>query len=285
VTDEDSPNRGQAAYWNEQGGPRWVAMQRDLDAELEPFGVAAMTRLELRAGERVLDVGCGSGATSLMLAEWVRPGEVVGLDISEPMLARARQRGRGVGNLRFECADAQTFALSAAAYDAVFSRFGMTFFSDSIAAFGNLQRALRPGGKLGFVCWRGARENPSFTVPLEAALPFLPEPPKPLDPNAPGPFAFADPDKIVGILDSAGYGNVELTPHDTELIYGGGRDLEGAADMALEIGPLSRALSAPTEITLAKVRAAVRDAFVPYRGPSGIRFPAATWIVTARKPA
>jgi SAM-dependent methyltransferase len=279
----DSPNREQAAYWNEQGGPRWVARQLELDAELEPFGVATMSRLELRPGKRVLDIGCGSGATSLMLAERVRPGEVVGLDISETMLARARERGKNVENLRFECADAQTFAFSDAAYDAVFSRFGLTFFSDPSAAFVNLRRALRPGGKLGFVCWRAARENPSFTVPLQAALPFLPEPPKPPDLNAPGPFAFADQNTIAGILARAGYGDIAITPHDGQLIYGGGPDIEGAVDLALQIGPLGRALSAPSEMTLAKVRAAVRDAFVPYHGPSGVAFSAAMWLVTARR--
>ena len=169
-----------------------------------------------------------------MLAERVRPGEVVGLDISEPMLARARERGKDVENLHFECADAQTFAFSEAAYDAVFSRFGVDVLLRSRSGVRAIcGRALRPDGKLGFVCWRGARENPSFTVPLEAALPFLPEPPKPLDPSAPGPFAFADQDKIAGILERAGYGDVEITPHDRELIYGGGRDIEGAVDLAL----------------------------------------------------
>ena len=117
-----APNADQATYWNEQGGPRWVAMESALDAQLEPFGVAVATKLGLAAGERVLDVGCGGGATSLMLAERVRPGQVVGVDISAPLLARARQRAAGIANLRFEDADAQSFAFPAGSYDAIFSR-------------------------------------------------------------------------------------------------------------------------------------------------------------------
>src|SRR5258707_15309719 len=169
------PNRDQASYWNEEGGLRWVAMQRDLDAQPEPFGLVVMSKLGLACGERVLDVGCGAGATSLMLAERVRPGPVVGIDISGPLLDRARQRGAGIENLRFELADAQTFAFTGALYDTVFSRFGVMFFADPIEAFANLRKALRTGGKLGFVCWRAMSDNPSFVLPLQAALPFLPE--------------------------------------------------------------------------------------------------------------
>jgi SAM-dependent methyltransferase len=277
------PNRDQATYWTEQGGPRWVAMQRDLDAQLEPFGIAAMTRIGLVSGDRVLDVGCGAGATSVMLSNRVRPGQVVGIDISGPLLARARQRGEGIENLRFEHADAQTFAFPEASYDAVFSRFGVMFFSDPIDAFRNLRTALRVGGTLGFVCWRAMRDNPSFVLPLEAALPFLPEPPGPPAPGAPGPFAFADNARVRDILERAGYGNIEITPHDTELVCAGRSDIEAAVDLALQIGPLGRALSQITETDQARVRAAVTDALAPYHRPSGVTLPAATWIVTARR--
>src|SRR5258708_11737410 len=124
------PNRDQATYWNEQAGPRWVAMGRDLDAQLEPFGVVVANKLGLVSGERVLDVGCGAGATSLMLAERVRPGQVVGIDISGALLARARERAAGIDNLRFEEADAQTFPFPGASYDLLFSRFWVMFFAD-----------------------------------------------------------------------------------------------------------------------------------------------------------
>jgi SAM-dependent methyltransferase len=279
------PNEAQARYWNEQAGPTWVAMQRDLDAELEPFGVALLAKLGLGAGECVLDVGCGAGATSLMLAERTRPGQVLGVDICAPLLARARERAVTVENLRFEQADAQTFAFAAASFDSIFSRFGVMFFADPIAAFTNLRAALKTGGKLGFVCWRAASENPSFTVPLEAALPFLPEPPAPPQADAPSAFAFADRDRVARILDLAGYRDVDIAPHDAQLVYAGRSDLEGAVDLALKIGPLSRAFTTLSTAAHERVRAAVRDAFLPHHGPAGVMLPAATWLVTARRRA
>ncbi len=277
---QPKPNRDQEIMWNEQSGPRWVAMQREMDAQLEPFGVAVADALAISSEQRVLDVGCGAGATSLMLAKRAR--EVVGLDISEPLLERARERAKGIANLRFERADAQTFAFSSD-FDAVFSRFGVMFFDDSVAAFRNLRSALAEGGKLGFVCWRPMSENPAFTLPLQAGLPFLPEPPKPFDPNAPGPFAFADANKVRGILEQAGFTSVDLNPLDVELVFGGRADLEGAVDLALQIGPLARALGNAPQETVTRIRAAVAEALRPHHGPSGVALPSATWIVTARR--
>ena len=179
MTTNDAPNAEQATFWNEQGGPRWVQMERDLDAQLETLGRALVNHLALRAGERVLDVGCGGGATSLMIAEKVSPGQVVGVDISAPLVARARERAAQVPNVRYELGDAQTFAFDEASFDVVSSRFGVMFFADPVAAFANLRRALRRGGRIGFVCWRPVRDNPAFSLPMDAALPLLPDPPKP----------------------------------------------------------------------------------------------------------
>jgi ubiquinone/menaquinone biosynthesis C-methylase UbiE len=281
-TNQAQPNREQASYWNEIGGPRWVAMQRDLDAELEPFGVAVADQLGLVSGERVLDVGCGAGATSLLLAERVRPGEVVGVDISAPLVERARERGQGIGNLSFELADAQTHAFAPQGFDAVFSRFGVMFFADAVAAFGNLRAALRPGGKLGFVCWRAPAENPSFGLPLQAALPFLSERPEPPKVGEPGAFAFAEQERIGEVLTSAGFADIVIARHDTELVFAGRRDLEGAVELAFEVGPLSRVRDKLEEPVRSKVRDAVRAAFQPFHGASGVVLPAATWLVTAR---
>jgi len=184
--------------------------------------------------------------------------------------------------LHFERGDAQTFPFSGATYDAVFSRFGVMFFADPVGAFANMRSALRPGGKLGFVCWRAMRDNPLFVVPLEAGVPFLREPPTPPEAGAPGPFAFADGDQVKRILENAGYADIVVDPFDTEITYAGRRDLEGAVEMALQVGPLSRALSDADEATRARVREAVRNAFVPHHGPAGVILPSATWIVTAR---
>lgn len=282
---DDEPNRDQAREWNERGGPRWVAMERDLDAQLAPYSAALIDALAPSLGERVLDVGCGAGATSLAIAERVRPGEVVGVDISGPMIARARERAQAIENLRFEEADAQTFAFaSGAPFDAIASRFGVMFFADPVAAFINLRTALRPAGRLAFVCWRALRENPAFTLPLQAALPLLPEPPKSPEPGAPGPFAFADADRVRSILEQAGYADVQIAPRDTDMVVAGRPDLEGAVDLTMRIGPLSRALPVVmTDELHAQIRARVRDALAPHHGPSGVTLTGATWIVTARR--
>jgi SAM-dependent methyltransferase len=277
-------NQEQATLWNERSGPVWVAAQAELDAQLEPFGRAVADRLALTSGEGVLDVGCGSGATSLMLAERAKPGHVLGVDISVPLVTRARERARNVGNVRFEVADAQTFSFEKGAFHCAFSRFGVMFFADPIAAFANLRGALRPGGRLGFVCWRPMRENPAFYLPLDAGLPFLPSPPAMPEPGAPGPFGFEDGERVRGILEAAGWTEVDVTPHDSEIVFGGGPNIEAAVDLALKLGPLSRALSELSPADLPRVRAAVRDAFAPHHGAAGVTLPSATWIVTAKTP-
>jgi SAM-dependent methyltransferase len=275
-------NAAQNKYWNETGGPRWVAMQEDLDAELRPFGEAAQSALGLPAGARVLDVGCGAGATSLMLVEQVHPGEVLGVDISAPLLARARDRAVGVERVRFELADAQTFPFEPESFDAVFSRFGVMFFEEPVAAFRNLRRALRPGGRLGFVCWRALSENPSFSLPLQAALPFLTERLEPAKPGEPGPFALASREHLANVLEGAGFEEIVIEAHDTKMIFAGRRDLDGAVERAFHLGPLGR-LREPLEPAVREqVRSAVRAAFEPHHGASGVLLPAATWLVTAR---
>jgi SAM-dependent methyltransferase len=278
-----APNAAQASYWNEVGGPRWVSMQEELDVELAPLGTAVEAALELAPGARVLDVGCGAGATSLSLAERVRPGEVVGVDISAPLVARARERARGVQGLSFALGDAQTFAFEPESFDAVFSRFGVMFFADPVAAFSNLRSALKPRGQLGFVCWRALAENPSFTLPFEAALPFLSEHPEPAKPGEPGPFAFEDRSRIQRLLDEAGFVDVTIVAQDDDLVFAGRRDLDGAVDRAFELGPLSRLRTPLEPKTRAQVWDAVREAFRPHHGPRGVVLPAATWRVTARR--
>jgi SAM-dependent methyltransferase len=276
-------NQEQSRYWNEQAGPKWAALQQQLDAQLEPFGVSVMEALGLRAGEHVLDVGCGAGATSIALSERVAPGEVVGLDISLPLLARARVRAEGLSRLRFEQADAQTFPFGGRPFDVVFSRFGVMFFGEPVVAFANLRSALCPGGRLGFVCWRDMSENPWVTLPLEAALPHLPVAPEPPVPGAPGPFAFADGGRTRAILEGAGYLDVSVARHDSELVLAGGGGIERATDMALQIGPLGRALASLDDDTRSRARGVVREALARHDGPRGVVLPAATWLVTARR--
>ena len=163
-------NAAQIEYWNEVSGPKWVALDDVINAQIEPVGVAAMDRAEVSASDRVIDVGCGCGPTSLGLARRASAGRVTGIDISGPMLARARERAdaAGLANLSFERADAQTHAFEGGGTDLVFSRFGVMFFDDPVAAFANLGRALTADGRMVFACWQGLGDNAWMRVPIAA---------------------------------------------------------------------------------------------------------------------
>ena len=187
-------NAGQIDYWNDEAGPKWVRLQELLDHQLADLGLFVVERAAPAAGERVLDIGCGCGASSLELAQRVGPkGSVLGVDVSEPMLARARERARhaGVDNLQFQRGDAQVTPFEPGSFDLVHSRFGIMFFEDPPAAFANMRRALAPNGRVTFVCWQPLSENPWMRIPMAAALPHIELPPIPA-PGAPGPFALGD---------------------------------------------------------------------------------------------
>jgi SAM-dependent methyltransferase len=235
----------------------------------------------------VLDVGCGCGATSRALATRVgASGSVHGVDISTPMLERAGALAREAGhaNVRFTNADAQTHRFEPAGADVLFSRFGVMFFADPPAAFRNLRDALRPGGRLAFVCWRPLAENPWLLVPLGAAAQHMQLPPPPA-PGAPGPFAFADPERVRGILDQAGFTRIKLDPVNDTLTVGGG-GLDEAVHFLLEgVGPTSAALREADPAVRPRVFAAVKEALAPFVTREGVRMPAAAWIVTADAPA
>lgn len=281
------PNASQIEYWNEQIGPKWVALDDRLNQQIAPLGRSAMDRLGLAAGESVLDVGCGCGATSCELHERVRPGgHVTGLDISRVMLERARERARrgARSGLSFVNSDAQTHAFEPGGFDCAFSRFGVMFFSDPTAAFANLRRALRTGGRLAFVCWQGLPRNPWMRIPLAAVAPLVELPPPP-PPEAPGPFAFADADRVRGILGGAGFAGVEFAPLSGELLLGGGGDLEEVVDFALQLGPASRALAGADPETVRRAGAALREALTPFEEPDGVRLEFAATVVFALNPA
>jgi SAM-dependent methyltransferase len=231
-------------------------------------------------GERILDVGCGCGHTTVALAERLGPaGRATGVDISRPMLevGRARPVSPGLADMAFREADAQQDDLGQGQWDGVFSRFGVMFFSDPVAAFANLRRSLRPGGRLAFVCWRPFAENDWMRVPMMAALPLL-APPVPADPTAPGPFAFADPERVMGILQGAGFTDLSITPFDTRI---GGSGLDQTVALTLKVGPLGSALRESPDLAQ-PVAAAVRTALEPYDTPDGVLMPAAVWLVSAR---
>ena len=279
-------NEEQARYWAEDAGPRWVDDEQGYDVMLEPFGAAVLSALDLRPGERVLDVGCGFGTTTLAVAREVGPdGHVDGVDISAAMVARAQDRATlaGTAHVRFDCADAQTAALDGP-YDAVVSRFGVMFFDDPAAAFANIGQAVRRSGRLAFICWRTPAENPWFTIPNGIIMAALPEPPPPPESTAPGPFAFADRSRVVSLLAAAGWAEVSVEPFDSVARVGGARGVEGALEHArTTLAGRLLVAQAPADRVDA-VFAEVRAALVPHEQDGLMSLPAAAWVVTARRP-
>jgi SAM-dependent methyltransferase len=283
---QDRPNTDQITYWNDESGPKWVALQQLLDEQIAPLGLAAMERAAVRTGEHVLDVGCGCGQTSLQLAERVGAGgSVSGVDISAVMLERARERATssGLENVSFTTADAQVHDFEAGRYDLVFSRFGVMFFSDPVAAFANLRSALRPGGRLAFVCWQEVGRNPWMLVPVMAVAAHVTMPPPPEE-GAPGPFAFADPARVRDILAGAGFVDIEVAGREGTLALAGEGDVDAAVDFVVQLGPAGRLFREAHADTQAKLRTAIREALVPYATPDGVVLGCATHVVTATAP-
>ena len=279
-----SDNAAQAEYWNGPGGLRWRDAQDSQDQVLRPVSDRLIASAQPRAGERVIDVGCGCGATTIDFAMLVAPdGEALGLDISAPMLGRARERAPERLPVRFALADVAVYPLTPGWADLAVSRFGVMFFADPVLAFANLRNGLRPGGRLVFACWRAAKQNPFFIVPLREAgkhAPALPE----VGPEEPGPFAFANEERVKRILAEAGYKNVVMTPQDFDLDIAIGRGVDAAVASALAIGPTSRILDGQSEEVRAAATADIRQAFAARAVGDSVPLGAAIWIVTARNP-
>ncbi len=271
--------------WNGDSGERWAANLARLDLMLEDFGSAAIAAAGALPGEQILDIGCGSGTTSFTLAQRVgSSGHVLGVDISEQLVDIARAAIPDGAPVAFRCADAATAALPQGQFDLLFSRFGVMFFDDPVAAFAHMRGALKPGGRVAFICWRGAQENDWVRLPM-AAIRDIVEP-APADPNAPGPFAFGDRQRLADILAAAGFTAIDIAPFDTTLSYGRGASREAAIDdaldMAFQVGPLSRALAEQSNDIRARAAEAVRAAFTKRPGEKSVLIDGAAWVVTAR---
>lgn len=271
-------NEDQIKFWNDKAGQNWTVQQAWMDANMAPIADATLAFAQAKPGMAVLDVGCGTGATSLALAQ--AGAKVTGVDISQPMLGLARERAAKAGlAIAFVEADASIHSF-APEFDLIFSRFGVMFFDAPAAAFANMRKALKPGGRIAFVCWRTPPENPWASAPLMAAKPFLPEQP-PADPLAPGPFAFADPKRVEDILSQSGFSEIRIEKLDTVMTMGD--DLDFVARQALQIGPLSRAASEVDEPTRALLVQVAHDALAKFVRPDGeIAPPAACWLVAAK---
>jgi SAM-dependent methyltransferase len=280
---EPRENAEQIEYWNATAGPKWVELQRQLDEQLEPYGAATLEAAAPRVGAAAIDVGCGCGATTIALGRRVsRSGSVLGVDISAVMLERARAQAAeaGLDHVRFECADAQVHPFQRASADLVYSRFGIMFFENPRKAFANLRGALRGDGRLSFICWQSPAENPWMSVPTLTVMQYVPLD-LPPDPNAPGPFAFADPARVRSILEDAGFADIRTEALRREIVVGGTGGLGTALDFILRMCPASRALAAADARTRQAAADAVRAALAPYQSGDGVRMASAAWIVTA----
>jgi len=277
-------NAAQAEQWNSgQDAAHWISNQARYDRMNEPFTALILEAAAPRPGSRVLDIGCGCGGTTLAAARLIAPGQAVGVDLSAPMLARAQARAEaeGLGNAVFEQGDAQVHSLGPDRFDVVISRFGVMFFADPAAAFANIRSATRPGGRLVFACWQPLAANQWLLVPRAALLEHLPPPADLGSGDGPGMFAFADPDRVAGILTAAGWRDIEMTSEHVPILYAGGGSVEDAVAF-MRTGSTGRMMLAGADAATADhALESVRTALAPYADAEGVHLGAAVWLVRA----
>jgi ubiquinone/menaquinone biosynthesis C-methylase UbiE len=279
MSEQITTDNEQARLWNGPAGQGWVEAQELLDHLFQPFEDLLLQLVVARGYGQVLDVGCGTGATTLAFARQMDgKADCTGIDISDPMIALARQRARHESvPATFICADAQNHDFPAGRYDTLVSRFGVMFFNDPVTAFGQLRRATKASGELHFIAWRSAEENPFMTTAERAAAPLLPRLPA-RRPNAPGQFAFANPQRIREILDESGWRHIDIQPLDVACSLPE-RDLVRYVSLLGPVGVMLRDVDA---VTRSQVIDTVRAAFAPYVQGEQVRFDAACWMVSAR---
>jgi len=274
-------NADMLAFWNGKGGDTWVDRQEHTDITLMPVTDALVAFAAPRAGERVVDIGCGCGAPTLEFARAVGPsGRAVGLDISGPMLAEGKRRANaaGIANVDWRQADPATAELDE--YDLLTSAFGTMFFGDRVAAFTNMRGGAAPNARMALMCWRTLAENPWMEVPMTAAAQHLPPRPKPVA-NAPGMFAFADPEHVTQVFTAAGWAPPRFEKLDMDLDIAAGRGLKEAVVQSTQIGAVNSWLrNQPAEVVSAAV-AAVREALAPYVDGASVRLPGAMWLISS----
>lgn len=279
-------NNDMNEYWNGDRGHQWVHFQKQIEASLKHFGHQAMEKATISMGENVIDIGCGCGDTTFDLAHRTGPiGYVQGVDISEPLLARARARAVSSvqNNITFKCCDAQIHRFKPSTADVAFSRFGVMFFEEPITAFSNIRRALKPDGRLAFICWQQAEKNEWINLPLDIVKKhiYIPTPP---EPGQPGPFAFGDSDRIREILSEASFQAVSIENYRSPICVGA--NLDEAVEFLTNMGPAGGAMSQPEvdDADKSQISAELRDELTAYRSDEAINLGAAAWIVTARNP-
>ena len=282
----EAANAAQSEFWNAGPGQIWVRRQPDLDALHRGVTELLLEAAAPRPGEAALDVGCGAGASTFALAGAVGPqGRVTGVDVSAPLLTRAEARRAELGleGVGFILADAQAHPFAPQGFDLVASRFGMMFFADPVAAFANLRRALRPGGRIVFAAWAGPERNPWFTLPLRVAEARL-GPGAPSDPDGPGPMAFRDLARVRGLLAAAGFAAADGALARTELHHPGGVD--AVVDLAADVGPTARLMREKngTDADRRAIADRLTAELEPFRSADGVRIPAGIILYSAAAP-
>ena len=249
------------------------------DAEVRPHNERLRAAAAVRPGEDVLDVGCGTGETTRQAARAAGTGSVLGVDVSAALLdvARHRTEAEGLRNVRYEHADAQVHPFTAASFDVCVSRFGVMFFTDPRAAFRNIGRALRPGGRLAVVVWQGAERNAWASV-VRTSLADGSGPP----PTDDSPFSLGDPPVAEGVLASAGFTDVSLTDVPDPVVYG--PDVDTACEFVLGLREARTLLASQSAEAAERSRERLRRTLESYLTPDGVRVGAGAWLITARVP-
>lgn len=263
-------------FWNEEGGERWVENIDRVEAMISGLSTHLLAHAAPSDGEHVLDIGCGGGITSAALASAVGSrGVVLGADISEVILQVARTRYADVANLTFTTADAQAFPFTPKSYDLITFRFGVMFFADPDAAFGNICQAGKPGARMVYLCWRSLAENPWMGAPAAAAFTMLTPPEKPA-PGTPGPFSLADAERTSKIMAGAGFSDIKFTPVDEPVNLGA---LDPVLQLMTTTGPATEPLKAASETDR---EAAMRATLAEHDTNDGVIMPSAIWVVEAK---
>jgi SAM-dependent methyltransferase len=284
MTESNIANTAQHEYWTTVAGPRWIGLGGLVERRNLAFNDLLLERSAVALDESVLEIGCGTGATTVPLAEAVgQHGRVLGVDISEPMLAGARERiaESGLGNVTLVQADAQVHRFEVGRFDLIASRFGVMFFADPVAAFSNFFSALRPDGRLCFVCWAPLEENRHWLIPYEVALRHLGSP-APTPPHMPGPLAFSDPGYVRSILEGAGFAAVKIERETPDII---GSTPEEEAEYACSMGPPARLIDEkkPDDALRETIRREMTKAFAAYARNGPMLLPSTVLLVTARR--
>jgi SAM-dependent methyltransferase len=279
-------NKSQIEFWNGDAGRNWAAYDALMEAMLKPISEAVLDVFRFEPNARALDIGCGCGHSTLSLATRIGAGgSVTGVDISAPMLSAAHAIAATItatrAKLDFLEVDAQVHQFESASFEHVFSRFGVMFFEDPIAAFRNIHNALTASGTLAFCCWQSRTVNPFMTVPAQAALELLPAPPE-MPANAPGPFAFADPDYVHSILSQSGFSDISITPLSHALVFGAGLSLSEIVEHLVKIGPIAQMVREAPDALQQPVRDRVASALTPFfTATGGVNLEGQFWQVTA----